>query len=115
MTLTDAYQGKHDITPQQYRADIIRRVSMYLTNEIKLLPCHRDNAYKHGCIVLRGLRRRHFDQRQKMILKSPTLRTTTLTEMDILAYESVWLPTGMITIADDRKSISIAVSPRLPT
>ena len=88
---------------------------MYLTNEIKLLPCHRDNAYKHGCIVLRGLRRRHFDQRQKMILKSPTLRTMSLTEMDILAYESIWLPTGMITIADDRKTIRIAVSPRLPT
>ena len=111
----DAYQGKQDMTPEQYRADIVRRVSMYLTNEIKLLPCHRDNAYKHGCIVLRGLRRRHFDQRQKMLLRNPALRTTTLSEMDITAYENIWLPTGMIAIADDRKSISITVSPRLPT
>ena len=110
----DAYQGKQDMTPEQYRADIVRRVSMYLTNEIKLLPCHRDNAYKHGCIVLRGLRRRHFDQRQKMLLRNPALRTTTLSEMDITAYENIWLPTGMITIADDRKSMSIMVSPRLP-
>ena len=50
-----------------------------------------------------------------MLLSNPTLRTKTLTEMDVLAYESIWLPTGMIAIADDRKSISIAVSPRLPT
>ena len=33
----DAYQGKKDMTPEQYRTDIVRRVSMYLTNEIKLL------------------------------------------------------------------------------
>jgi hypothetical protein len=48
----DAYQKKKDMTAQQYRADIVRRLSMYLTNEIKLLPCHRDNAYKHGCIIV---------------------------------------------------------------
>ena len=88
---------------------------MYLTNEIKLLPCHRDNAFKHGGVTLRGARRRNFGQRQKMLLSNPRLRTTTLTEADVLAYERIWLPTGMITVADDRKSIIIAASPRLPT
>ena len=34
-----------------------------------------------------------------MLLSNPTLRTTTLTEMDVLAYERIWLPTGMIAIA----------------
>ena len=103
------------MTPQQYRADIVRRISMYLTNEIKLLPCHHDNAYKHGGITLRGSRRRNFDQRQKILISNPRLRTTTLTEADVLAYERILLPTGMITIADGRKSINIAASPRLPT
>ena len=111
----DAYQNKRDMTADQYRADILRRLSMYLTNEIKMIPCHRGNAYKHGCLILNGTRRRNFDERQKMLLSKPRLRIHTLTEPDILAYEEIWLPTGMISIADDRRSIAIGVTPRLPT
>lgn len=66
-----AYQQKKDMTPQQYRTDIVRRIAMYLTNEIKSLPCHRDNTYKHGGITIPGARRRNFDQRQKMIPSDP--------------------------------------------
>ena len=54
-------------------------------NEIKLLPCHRDNAYKHGGIILRGSRRRNFDERQKMLISTPRLRASLLTEADVLA------------------------------
>ena len=88
---------------------------MYLTNEIKLLPYHRDNAYKHGGIALRGSRRRNFDERQKMLISTPRLRASLLIEAYVRAYEQIWLPTGMIAVADGRRSITIAVSPRLQT
>ena len=47
----DAYQTKQTMTRQQYRDDIRRRLAMYITNEIKLLPCHIDNAHKHAMII----------------------------------------------------------------
>ena len=47
----DAYQSKKDMSRQQYRDDIRRRLAMYITNEIKLLPCHLDNAHKHAMIT----------------------------------------------------------------
>ena len=72
--------------------DVVRKISMYLTNEIKLLPCHRDNAYKHGGITLRGSRRRNFDQRQKMLISNPRLRTTTLIEADVQSNRTYKIP-----------------------
>ena len=49
----------------------------------------------------------------------PTARFRTILDiylgLDILAYEEIWLPTDMISIADDHRSVAIVVTPRLPT
>jgi len=112
----DAYQDKQNMTAHKYSRDIRRRLAMYITNEIKLLPCHIDNAYKHGYHTIGGnnrLRKRH-TEREKMLLNKPSLRSRSLTDNDIEAYEDIWLPMGIITIAVDRKSISVKVIPKLP-
>ena len=112
----DAYQDKQNMTAHKYSRDIRRRLAMYITNEIKLLPCHIDNAHKHGYHTIGGntrLRKRH-TEREKMLLNKPSLRSRSLTDDDIEAYEDIWLPMDIITIAVDRKSVSVKVIPKLP-
>ena len=111
----DAYQSKKDTTRQQYRDDIRRRMAMYITNEIKLLPCHIDNAHKHAMITRPNAKpRRLYTEREKMLLRKPSPRSHCLIPTDIAAYRDIWLPTGLISIADDERSIAICITPRLP-
>ena len=111
----DAYQNKKDMNQQQYRDDIRRRLAMYITNEIKLLPWHLDNVHKHAMIIRPNAKpRRMYTEREKMLLRKPSPRSHSLTDKDITAYRDIWLPIGVITIADDERSIAICITPRLP-
>ena len=111
----DAYQSKKDMSRQQYRDDIRRRLAMYITNEIKLLPCHLDNAHKHAMITRPNAKpRRLYTEREKMLLQKPSPRSHFLTPTDVAAYRDIWLPAGLITIAGDERSIAICITPRLP-
>ena len=115
-TVWDAYQDKQNMTTHKYSRDIRRRLAMYITNEIKLLPCHIDNTHKHGYHAIGGNarpRKRH-SEREKMLLNKPSLRSHSLTDDDIDAYEDIWLPMDIITIAVDRKSDSVKGIPELP-
>jgi len=87
----DAYQDKQNMTTHKYSRDIRRRLAMYITNEIKLLPCHIDNAHKHGYRATGGNvrpRKRH-SEREQMLLNKPPLRSHSLTDDDIDAYEDI--------------------------
>ena len=65
----DAYQDKQNMTAHKYsRRDMRRRLAMYITNEIKLLPWHIDNAHKHSYYTIggnTGLRKRHTERERK--------------------------------------------------
>ena len=90
----DAYQTKQTMTTQQYRDDIRRRLAMYITNEIKLLPCHLDNAHKHAMITRPNTRpRRMYTEREKMLLRRPSPRPQSLSGGDITAYRDTYLAT----------------------
>ena len=88
---------------------------MYFTNEIKQLPCHLDNADKHAVILRPNAKpRRKHTEREKMLIPKPSTRSQSLKPADIDAYRDIWLPTGLITISDDERSIRINITPRLP-
>ena len=86
-----AYQDKQNMTAHKYSRDIRRRLAMYITNEIKLLPCHIDNAYKHGYNTTRGNARprKQHSERAKTLLNKSSLRLQSLTDDDIDAYEDI--------------------------
>ena len=94
---------------------IRRRIAMYFTKEIKQLPCHLDNADKHAIITQPNTKpRRKCTEREKMLIPKPSTRSQSLKPADIDAYRDIWFLTGLITIADDERSIRINITPRLP-